>query len=84
MRSAGSGGGVRSYIPPAVHRADGGVNGHYRSQMLGLPAAYGRRWHVESFISGLKRTTSSMLSARTEPALFAEAALRVLAYAFRR
>lgn len=29
--------GVRSYIPPAVHRRDGGVNGRYRSQMTRLP-----------------------------------------------
>ena len=76
--------GVRSYIPPAVHRLDGTVNGKYRSRMTRLPKKYGRRWHVESFISGLKRATGSCLSARNESALFAEAALRVLAYAIRR
>jgi hypothetical protein len=75
---------VRSYIPPAVHKADGSVNGKYRSQMTRLPKKYGRRWHVESFISGLKRTTGSTLLARQESALFAEAALRVLAYTIRR
>lgn len=76
--------GVRSYIPPAVHRADGGVNGRYRSRMLKLPKQYGRRWHVETFISGLKRTTGATLQARYDTTLFTEAALRVLAYTFRR
>lgn len=38
---------------------------------------------VESFMSGLKRTTGSALSARGEHALFIEASLRVLAYALR-
>lgn len=76
--------GVRSYIPPAVHRRDGGVNGRYRSQMTRLPKRYGRRWHVESFFSGLKRTMGSQLNARTQRGLFAEAAIRVLAYTLRR
>jgi hypothetical protein len=76
--------GVRSYIPPAVHRKDGKVNGHWRSKMTRLPKKYGRRWHVESFYSGLKRTTGSALLARNDDALFAEAALRVLAYTIRR
>ncbi len=76
--------GVKSYIPPAVHRKDGSVNGRWRSQMTSLPAKYGRRWHVESFFSGLKRTTGSTLLARKEKALFTEAALRVLAYTLRR
>ena len=79
--------GVTSWIPPAVHRADGKVNGKYRSKMTPRRLkknGYGRRWIVESFMSGLKRTTGSMLSARSEPALFTEALLRVLAYAIRR
>lgn len=75
---------MRSYIPPAVHRRDGGVNGRYRSQMTRLPKRYGRRWHVESFFSGLKRTMGSQLNARTERGLFTEAAIRVLAYTLRR
>jgi len=78
---------VESWIPPAVHRDDGGVNGRYRSQMTEAKLkeqGYGRRWIVESFMSGLKRTTGSALSARSEQALFTEAGLRVLAYALRR
>ncbi|MCG3136314.1 MAG: hypothetical protein HJJLKODD_00141 [Phycisphaerae bacterium] len=76
--------GVRSYIPPAVHRDDGNVGGRYRSQMTQLPRRYGMRWHVESFFSGLKRTMGSTLNARQDQTLFAEAALKVLTYALRR
>ena len=79
--------GTESVIKPAVHRADGGINGKYRSRMTAetlKKKKYGRRWSVESFMSALKRTTGSMLSARSERALFTEATLRVLAYALRR
>jgi len=78
---------VESVIKPAVHRTDGGLNGKYRSEMTAetlQEKGYGRRWLVESFMSGLKRTTGSTLSARKERSLFVEAALRVLAYALRR
>jgi hypothetical protein len=77
---------VESIIKPAVHRSDGGLNGVYRPEMTeeNLKAkGYGRRWLVESFMSGLKRTTGGALTARSQQALFVEAALRVLAYAFR-
>jgi hypothetical protein len=78
---------VESIIKPAVHRSDGGLNGTYRSQMTAenLKAkGYGRRWLVESFMSGLKRTMGATLNARNERSLFIEAALKVLAYALRR
>ena len=63
------------------------VGGTYRSQMTSRrlkSTGYGRRWMVESFMSGLKRTTGSALSSRSESALFNDAALRVLSYAIRR
>jgi Transposase DDE domain len=78
---------VSSWIPPAVHRQDGTVNGVYRSKMTPLRLkrnGYGKRWIIESFISGLKRTTGSMLAARKKTSLLVEAALRVVAYAIRR
>ncbi|MEW4491125.1 transposase, partial [Thalassoglobus sp. JC818] len=78
---------TESIINPAVHRSDGKLNGEYRSQMTRTELetkGYGRRWLVESFMSGLKRTTGAALSARSEKALFVEAALKVLAYALRR
>ncbi|MBX9625784.1 MAG: transposase [Gemmataceae bacterium] len=76
--------GIRSYIPPVVHRRDGTVGGMYRSRMTVLPAGYGKRWHAESFMSGLKRSTGSALASRKANTLDAEASLRVLAYSIRR
>jgi hypothetical protein len=73
-----------SVIPPVIRTKDGTVKTHWRSQMLDLPSAYGRRWHVESFFSGLKRTTLSTLSSRKVGTMLAEASLKVLAYAIRR
>lgn len=52
--------------------------------MTKLPKAYGKRWHVESFMSGLKRSTGSALWSVKANTLDAEAALRVLAYSIRR
>lgn len=78
---------VESIINPAVHRSDGGMNGEYRSQMTKTTLkekGYGRRWLVETYMSGLKRTTGASLSARSEKSLFVEAAIKVLAYALRR
>lgn len=78
---------VESIINPVMHRSDGTLTGQYRSQMTPetLKAkGYGRRWLVESFMSGLKRTTGAALSARHDMSLRAEAAFRVLAYALRR
>jgi Transposase DDE domain/Transposase domain (DUF772) len=78
---------VASFIPPVTRRADGKWGGKWRSQMNAeyLQAnGYGRRWGVESFFSGLKRTTGSTLRARLPKQLLAEASLKVLAYTLRR
>lgn len=78
---------VQSWIPPAVRRADGSVGGEYRQQMTKRQLkkhGYGRRWLVESFMSGLKRTMVSVLAARSESSLFTAAGLKVLAFALRR
>jgi len=79
--------GVESVIKPAVHRADGKLGGLWRSGMTQKylkRMEYGRRWAVESFFSGLKRTMGSMLTSRKPDQLLAEAAFRVLAYTLRR
>ena len=48
-------------------------------------SGYGKRWHIESFFSGLKRTTGSALNARTDLTLHHEArAFHVLAYTLNR
>ncbi|HEY3856198.1 MAG TPA: transposase [Verrucomicrobiae bacterium] len=79
--------GAESVIKPAVHRADGKRNGTWRSGMSKNyleKMGYGRRWAVETFFSGLKRTTGSMLTSRKPNQLLKEAAFRVLAYTLRR
>jgi hypothetical protein len=79
--------GVESIIKPARHKSDGSLGGTWRAAMTKehlRKCAYGRRWQIESFISGLKRTTGSALAARTDTNLLKEAAIRVLAYALNR
>lgn len=74
---------VESFIPPSVTRKDGTIGGVCRPKMAELPKTYGRRSHIESFMSGLKRTTGSALNARLRKAMFAEASLRVIDYELR-
>lgn len=74
---------IESLIKPACHRADGALGGTYRSKMTPQylnQRGYGRRWHIESFISGLKRMTGSALTSRLPSQQQKEAALRVVAY----
>ena len=81
-----AGWGVRSHVPPVPKTADGTIKSGPGRIRCGRhqPYLYGRRWHAESFISGMKRTCGSTLAARSEPALMIEAGLKVLAYAIRR
>ena len=79
--------GVHSVIKPVIHRKDGKPGGKYRCEMTKRrlkKEGYGRRWHIESFISGMKRLCGSALSARKDLYLRRQAALRVLAYALHR
>jgi Transposase DDE domain len=79
--------GTESVIKPAVHRKDGKLGGRWRSGMTEKylkKKQYGKRWAVESFFSGLKRTTGSTLTSRTPKQLLAETAFKVLAYTLRR
>ena len=77
---------VISYVPPVPKTKDGTLKSGEGRIRCGRhrPYLYGRRWHVESFISGLKRTCGWTLSARSQPALKVEAMLKALAYALRR
>jgi hypothetical protein len=77
---------VSSIIKPVRHTSSP-PGGLYRSAMTPTQlkaSGYGRRWHAESYMSGLKRTMGSTLNARTKRGLMMDAALKVLAYAFRR
>jgi hypothetical protein len=79
--------GVESIIKPNGQRADGVRNGKWRANMSDehlKERGYGRRWAVESFFSGLKRTMGHDLAARRPQQMLAETAFRVLAYALRR
>lgn len=79
--------GVESIIKPARHKSDGSLGGTWRAAMTEehlRHRAYGQRWQIESFISGLKRTTGSALAARKDANLLKEAAIRVLAYTLNR
>jgi hypothetical protein len=79
--------GVESVIKPLNHRPDGSRSGRWRSLMSPeylREHGYGRRWSVESFFSGLKRTMGAALRARRPDQMLAEASFRVLAYVLRR
>jgi hypothetical protein len=77
--------GIRSWIPPAVHRADGTAGGYWRSRMAqGLPPRYGRRWAAESYMSGMKRVTGPWLRARHPGRQLVEGLLKAVAYSIHR
>lgn len=75
--------GVPSYAPTTVKSLDGRVNGFYRNIFQTPVKEYGRRWSCESANSAIKRTTGSILRSRKQNTLFAEAALKVAAYAIK-
>ena len=79
--------GTESVIKPNGQRADGRRNGKWRAGMSPehlKERQYGRRWGVETFFSGLKRTMGAAVNARTPTQQLVEAALKVLAYTLRR
>lgn len=76
--------GVPSYAPTTVRSADGHVNGFFREAFQIKVEEYGQRWMSETINSAIKRTTGSTLRSRKQNTLFAEAALKVAAYAIRR
>ena len=50
----------------------------------GLPEHFGRRWGVETFFSGRKRTVGSVLQARSYTGQLNQAIQRTLLYSLRR
>jgi len=80
-------GGGQAVIKPARSCRDGRLGGELRSKMTPeymKTMKYGKRWHVESFFSGLKRMMGSTLNARTDSNLLREATFKVLAYTLHR
>ncbi len=75
--------GVPSYAPTTIKTDDGSVRGLYRPAFVQRPREYGRRWICETVNSAIKRTSGSTLRSRKQNTLFAEAALKVAAYAIK-
>jgi hypothetical protein len=75
--------GVPSYAPTTIKSADGRVNGLYRNTFQIRVREYGHRWAAESVNSGIKRTSGDTLRSHKQNTLFAEAALKVAAYAIK-
>jgi hypothetical protein len=74
--------GVPSYAPVTVRSKDGRVRGRHRAVFAEMrPRDYGRRWMCESVNSAIKRISGSTLRSRKQNTMFAEAALKVVAYA---
>ena len=76
--------GCASFIPPVPKTDDGSIRSEHRQKCQRMPASYGRRWHAETFISGLKRVCGSAVRATGTTNMLGEAMLKVLAYAIRR
>lgn len=75
--------GVISYAPARECSPHGVIGGKHRWAMGKKWDGYGRRWHNETAHSTMKRTTGSSVAGRSKAAMFADAAIKVLAYALR-
>ena len=76
--------GVPSYASVVVRSKDGHVTGSHRNLFSSTRAeGYGRRWMCESVNSAIKRISGSILRSRKPSTLFAEAAMKVAAYAIK-
>jgi len=76
--------GFRAWIPPIVRSANGAIGGVDRARCANLPKRYGKRWHVESVFSAIKRRTGASLAARKPTAQKLEAILKAVAYTVHR
>ena len=74
-----------SFAPVRVNNGGGNAGGFYRNIFATMrPHECGGRWMCESVNSAIKRVSGSTLRSRKENTLFAEAALKVAAYAIKR
>lgn len=71
--------GVETAVPAVPRR--GVVKSKHRSTLTGPIEGYGRRWHVETFMSMLKRLTGPATTARGTTRPLIDTALKVLAVA---
>ena len=76
--------GFRAWIPPIVRSASGAIGGWDRARCAIRPKRYGKRWHVESVFSAIKRRTGASIAARRPAAQKLEAILKAVAYSIHR
>lgn len=73
--------GIRSWIPPVIHRKDGQAGGFWRSQMAKrLSPRFGHRWAVETAFSVIKRRWGSSTTAKTRWGQRRETLLKTVVY----
>lgn len=73
--------GIRSWIPPVIHRKDGKAGGFWRSRMVkGLSPRFGHRWAVETAFSVIKRRWGGDTTAKTRWGQRREALLKTVVY----
>ncbi len=76
--------GFRAWIPPIVRSVSGAIGGLDRARCANRPKRYGKRWHVESVFSAIKRSTGASIAARKPTAQKLEAILKAVAYSVHR
>jgi hypothetical protein len=74
---------AQHFAQTTVIITDGHINGLYRHTFQIPGKEYGQRWMCEIVIGGTNRTSGRTLRSRKENTLFAEAALKVAAYAIK-
>jgi len=76
--------GLRAWIPPIIRSPSGAIGGLDRARCAKRPKRYGKRWHVESVFSAIKRRTGASIAARKPTAQKLEAILKAVAYSIHR
>lgn len=75
---------IRAWIPPIVRSPSGAIGGADRARCDHRPKRFGRRWHVESVFSAIKRRTGAHVAARKTDMQELEAILKAVAYSVHR
>lgn len=76
--------GLQAWIPPIVRSPSGAIGGVDRERCANRPKRYGKRWHVESVFSAIKRRTGACIAARKPTTQKIEAILKAVAYSVHR
>lgn len=76
--------GLRAWIPPIIRSPSGAISGLDRARCANRPKRYGKRWHVESVFSAIKRRTGASVAARKPTSQKIETILKAVAYSIHR